>query len=476
MSARDLTLTIDIPNRRLIRDYFSNLEIVPRDMTQGDTLNLKVIGVEPLPIGDPLRPWRYVELPTSIFVGVGDVGAAPTFGTFTLTFGADTTAALPYNATSAQVAVALNALASITAAGGVAVAGPDSGPYQIAFTVLGTRALITGNADVLYPLSSITVYAAREGSATTTEIQVVVIDRQPAALAQTFTVIPPATIAISSIQAGATGVPAIQKIAISPTAHDGTWTLTFSSQTSAAIDWDVLASDLQAAIEALPNVEPGDVEVTGEFPDYFVTFKGLLTGPQPLMTASSIGLISPIGVEGELVLATAGIEQLLGGEASVISTLEVAAFIGGAPATLLQENVTIVNDQIPNAPVSGTNLPLYYTAAEVDALIAGKANSGDVAATLITAGGKGIIGRTAINAGPLAFIAAAPAIVDAATDAPTDANTAVDLNVVFSDTEVETALNALATKLNATATNLNTLATKFNTLLTQLESSMILSP
>lgn len=419
MSARDLQLVIDIPNRRLIRDFFSNLEVLPRDLIQGDTLNLRVLAVEPNPLGDPARPWRYVTLPTSLYVGVGDI-AAPTLGTFTLTFGADTTAALSYNATATQVAAALNALASITSAGGVAVTGPDSGPYQVVFTSAGSRTAITGNADLLYPLSSISVYEARAGASGVNEIQVVVLDRQPAALAETWTAIAAPIITLSTLQAGGSGIPEVQKISLDPATHGGTFTLTFSGQTTAAIAWNAFAEDIQTALQALSNIATDDVVVTGTFPEWVVTFQGALTGNQPEMTGSAAGLIGPQGVEGTLSLATAGIEQLLNGATSVTTTLEIAASIDGAPVTLYQGDVTLVNDQIPNAPQSGTGLPTYYTAAETDA----------------------------------AFV---PQSTDTIADLTANASEGHALNSTFDDTEIEAALDDLGTKLNATTTKLNAL-------------------
>lgn len=186
MSAKNLTLTIDVSSQRLIRDFFSNLEIVPRSLMQGDTYKVQVIAVEPNPLGDPSRIWRYVSLPTSVYVGVGTPGASPTLGAFTITFGADTTSALAYNASAATVATALNLLASIISAGGCSVTGNAGGPYQVSFTSAGARAAFTGNTDALYPLSSMSVFNARTGTGSLTSIQVISIDRQPAALAQTF--------------------------------------------------------------------------------------------------------------------------------------------------------------------------------------------------------------------------------------------------------------------------------------------------
>jgi hypothetical protein len=57
----------------------------------------------------------------------------------------------------------------------------------------------------------------------------------------------------------------------------GTFTLTFETQTTAAIDWDASASEVQTALEALSNIAPGDVAVTGnEQGPWTVTFTGAL--------------------------------------------------------------------------------------------------------------------------------------------------------------------------------------------------------
>ena len=46
-------------------------------------------------------------------------------------------------------------------------------------------------------------------------------------------------------------------------ATDGTFTLTFAGQTTAPIAWNATAAAVQSALEALSNVEPGDVVATG---------------------------------------------------------------------------------------------------------------------------------------------------------------------------------------------------------------------
>jgi hypothetical protein len=57
----------------------------------------------------------------------------------------------------------------------------------------------------------------------------------------------------------------------------GTFTLTFEAQTTGTIDWDASAAEVQTALEALSNIAPGDVIVTGdEQGPWTVTFTGAL--------------------------------------------------------------------------------------------------------------------------------------------------------------------------------------------------------
>jgi hypothetical protein len=65
-------------------------------------------------------------------------------GTSTLTWGGDTSASFAYDEAASGVATALNALASIIAAGGVTVAGTFQEGYTVTFVTNGARAAFTG--------------------------------------------------------------------------------------------------------------------------------------------------------------------------------------------------------------------------------------------------------------------------------------------------------------------------------------------
>ncbi len=97
--------------------------------------------------------------------------AAATAGTFTLTYGGETTAAINYNATVSDIRTALNALSTVTAAGGVTVAGdsmdtsPVSGGFTVTFTTsAGNVDMMTIDTSGLTGTSSATVSETTRGS------------------------------------------------------------------------------------------------------------------------------------------------------------------------------------------------------------------------------------------------------------------------------------------------------------------------
>lgn len=89
---------------------------------------------------------------------IGVTGGIPTGGTFTLTFGGQTTSALAYNASAATIQTALQALSSI-GAGNVVCSGGNIISYPVRVTFQGTlanaaQAAITGDVSGLTPGSS----------------------------------------------------------------------------------------------------------------------------------------------------------------------------------------------------------------------------------------------------------------------------------------------------------------------------------
>lgn len=101
------------------------------------------------------------------------------------------------------------------------------------------------------------------------------------------------------------GVNEVQRITPGGTISGGTWQITFETQQTAAIAWNATAAAVQAALEALSNVEPGDVVVTGgplasaAFDITYtrklggidrtqITLQSSLTGSAPTITPSTV--------------------------------------------------------------------------------------------------------------------------------------------------------------------------------------------
>lgn len=79
----------------------------------------------------------------------------------------------------------------------------------------------------------------------------------------------------------------VQVLTITGSPTGGTFTLTFYGRTTTAIAYNAAASAVEDALEALPNIEPGDVTVTGSAGGpYTLTFGGnLANAPLQLIDA-----------------------------------------------------------------------------------------------------------------------------------------------------------------------------------------------
>jgi len=250
MAQRTLNLLADTNTGRLIASPAATVSGVLPPLIFGDSVPLNVRLVEPNPGGGIDAPWRDIDLDgKTIRVGIGQPGGKPSSGTFTLTYGANTTASLPFNATAAQVATALNALASIISAGGVTVAGTTGG-YRIAFVSSGARTAITADTDALYPASQFVAIIAQEGDAGTEEVVLGTLKTQPAAYSE-LTEIPDApSVAVSTIQEGV-----ISEVS---------FTLTYKGQTTDPLALTATNSEIALAINALSEVTTdGGVTVSG---------------------------------------------------------------------------------------------------------------------------------------------------------------------------------------------------------------------
>lgn len=150
---------------------------------------------------------------------VGKFDQDPTSGTFTLTYGANTTTPLNWNDSSATVQAALVALASI-GVGGVTVAMVGT-LYEVSWTANGARTLIEANTALLKPPTTPMVKTTTEGAGGTKEVQLVGLSQSPFAASDNWTVHQGGTATSTQDFAGSFSGPARYTITFDPAPTGG---------------------------------------------------------------------------------------------------------------------------------------------------------------------------------------------------------------------------------------------------------------
>jgi len=302
----------------------------------------------------------------SFKVAVGQIDESPTGGTWLLSYGGNTTSALAYNATAAQVQTALNALASITSAGGVVVTKVGDN-YNIVFNQDGARTELTADAGSLTPLTTAGISTLQEGTVSLPAIYLVHLQRTVAAYASSFTQVSASTISATALSAW-DGGRATYRVSISPDPKGGTFTLAFDAQTgtdvtTSAISVGASALDVQNALNRDALLNKVTVQQVGAFAwDVTVTAQPGTSG----LTASGSGLLSFSGFKGELNLNTASAIALLDGADSISTTLEVEITADSKPLTVLQIPCTLRSAVVDEAAVQPLVLESYLTQATAD--------------------------------------------------------------------------------------------------------------
>jgi hypothetical protein len=197
-----------------------------------------------------------------------------TGGTFRLTFNngtfARTTLPLPFDATAAEVQAGLEAISSIGGVGNVQVSGPVAGPWVVEFT----GAL--GAADQL-PL---TIDGTNlTGGFVNSDINVVI----------TFT-----------------GANEVQSVSLSPVPAGGSFTLSFAGSTTGSLNFNASAAQIDSALESLPGLGAGTVNITGSGTSFAVEFVGARARKNvPMLGVNASGLSRglPIDVTVETMAA-----------------------------------------------------------------------------------------------------------------------------------------------------------------------------
>jgi hypothetical protein len=133
------------------------------------------------------------------------------------------------------------------------------------------------------------------------------------------------------------------------------FTLTWDGETTGSIAQAATGATVQTALEALSNIEPGDVTVTGVAGGpYTVTFTGDLQGQNvPAITTT------PTGGSGTVVVATA-----TGGGSGVTDNSDVLTGFLYMPISVPTGATSVVGSVLIRGVIREANLPIALTAQQ----------------------------------------------------------------------------------------------------------------
>jgi hypothetical protein len=319
---------------RLLANQNAFIQADAPSFYQGNVANLELhivasagVGTSPIEVPFPAG--------AAISVAVGDTNTYPTGGTWGLLVDTTETDPVPYNATTTQVSVALNALTEVSSEGGLTVTKTGDG-YSITWNTYGLKPSIGIGSDTLTPSSYESISLVQEGSAERRQIVFVELRQNPIALATTWTALPTPSVTVLEVQAW-NGVSAIWRVSIDPQPRAGTMTISYGSKT-ATIAYNASTTSIASLLS------PAQVFSTGQYQwDIIIAEDSVLTA-----TASLVGYN---GFSGSINFATAECHQFLAGAESKSTTLEVSISIDSKRYTLIQTACSVFADVVSDGVI-----------------------------------------------------------------------------------------------------------------------------
>lgn len=345
--------------------------IAPGQYGEGKPLEVGILDRLATSQGTTGRFWTPRDLTGyTVRVALGQGFVIPVAGTFSLTFGASTASGLAFNIAPGDLQAALNALASVDAAGGVVVTG-QIGYFFVTFNAVGSRAQITGDATNLAPASLVEVGTMIDGSGALREVQVIRVLQQPAAFNVMTLDGPGPGVTVTTLAGGGGGINQKVRLTMSALPYDGRFSIALDGVESALIAFNADEAALKASLEALEAIGEGNVSVFKEAEgNYLIGFQGDRSGVHVGTVTADVSFLRVVPTKtGTLDLRTPGVQLLLGSALQADAILEVEAIPpGGIPEKILRLTVQVQAAVIDPASVTPQPRVSFYSTDEANAL------------------------------------------------------------------------------------------------------------
>lgn len=340
----NIVLWVNTTLNRIMSSFSAVSSSVNLSLKQGD-----VVGVEVhLLRSDADDQIVEYQLPVAggLTLAIGRIDAAPTSGDFQLSYNSEVTSVLQFNATASQVQVALNALPSISAMGGVSVI-KNATIYRITWnTKSAVPHPLLVSRNTLYPSSSIALTMVTAGSATQNQTVQMHSKQIPVANIVSFEPQDPSEAFCSQLRDAAfDGDSKIWRIELNILPKGGSFVISFNVgstlYTTNPIPVETSALDLQQALNSKFS-SSWRVSKNASFSWDISTNNFSING----LSVDSSSIISYNSKYGILNMNTMQVEELLSGNPSATATIEIELESNGTHKTLYQGDCTVLNDLI----------------------------------------------------------------------------------------------------------------------------------
>ena len=311
--ARDLF--IDLTNNRLAASETNLSPAAPPVFTKGDNGTFNLYFFES---GTDFTPTLNIvnKDAATVKLGIGTRSGLPETGDYTLTFGANTTTAIPAAATAGQISTALNAISSVISAGGVTVTGALDEHFTIRFATAGTRGSITADVSQVIPDTVAVIDERVAGSATAKEVAEIQLRLTPAVFQSTWTNLSTTVTATMSTTITGSGIQnEVQRLDFSQAPFAGTYRLTFPSVTltgNTAVTGGIFTTSVTHGLTLNQNVAITGYDTTiTEFTRGTTYFVAGIPSPTQFQVASTSGGTAITGAQATAVTTSGVITTFL---------------------------------------------------------------------------------------------------------------------------------------------------------------------
>ena len=312
----------------------------------------------------------------SLKLGIGYLDGKPTDGQFKLTTSTGTSTAISFNATTAQVATAISAIAgncTVTTYGSV-----TNGAWVITAVTANTALSFGGSSFTLFPTSSVLINTRRYPAASVNAQQIIQLSRNPAVYSDTFTASSTAgVVSLTQLQVGSSGTTGTNqtwRLSVGPDAEGGNIVLNYGANSTTGIAIGATAASFSEALSAVTGIGSGNISVQAgnNQGDYTISFVRDL-GQQNVTTALSLDASAVVFgkfFQSTVTMATSELDELYAeaGTSTITPKLEIELTQSGTPKTIYQGDITIRKDVITTGSAVPASAAGYYTKAECDAL------------------------------------------------------------------------------------------------------------